>query len=186
MPAEPGKVATTLETALRRLEALTAKLDDVADRQARAAARELLELVLDLHGLALARATAMVAAAEGGSGLLDRLIMDPYVCAILLLHGVHPHDARTRLNQAIGRMHPQWAERGFQVDLISIEKGSARIRLIKNGSSAPTDELRREVEDVLAEAAPDLDDILVEIEIAGAAAGAAGVSRARAPAFHAG
>ncbi len=182
MPDEPAKAATTLESALRRLEALTAKLDDVADRQARAAARELLELVLDLHGLALARTTAMVAAAEGGSALLDRLIADPYVCAILLLHGLHPHDARTRLNRAIERMDPQWAERGFHADLISVEGASARIRLTRRNGSAPTDELRREVEEVLAEAAPDLDEILVEVEVAGAA----GVTRARTPAFHAG
>ena len=186
MPAEPGKVATTLETALRRLEALTAKLDDVADRQARAAARELLELVLDLHGLALARTTAMVAAAEGGSVLLDRLIMDPYVCAILLLHGVHPHDARTRLNQAIGRMHPQWAERGFQVDLISIEKGSARIRLIKNGSSAQTRLSSAAKSKTFWQRPRPIWMISWSRSKLRRAAGAAGVSRARAPAFHAG
>jgi hypothetical protein len=175
MTAEPGKDAATLEKALRRLEALTATLETVADARARDAARELLELVLDLHGLALARMTSVVVNAEDGSALIEALIADPHISSILLLHGLHPHDAGTRLNQAIGRMHPQWAERGFQVDLLGVSAASARIRLYKNGSSEPVDELRREVEDVLAEAAPDLDDILVEIEVAGGAGAALAV-----------
>jgi hypothetical protein len=185
MTAEPGRDATTLEKALRRLEALTATLDTVGDLPAREAARELLELVLDLHGLALARMMSAIAGAENGSALIETLTTDPHISAILLLHGLHPHDAKARLDQAIGRMHAQWAERGFQVDLLSVDASSARIRLYKNGSSEPVDELRREVEDVMSEAAPDLDDILVEIEVAGAAGGAraAGVTGA-APALH--
>jgi hypothetical protein len=187
MTTEPGKDATTLEKALLRLEALTGTLQTVADPHARDAARELLELLLDLHGLALARMTSLVATAENGSALVERLIADRHICAILLLHGLHPHDAETRLNQAIGRMHQQWAERGFQVDLLSVGTAAARVRLYKNGSSEPVDELRREVEDVLAEAVPDLDDILVEIEVAGAAgaAGAVGVTGLAGPALQA-
>jgi hypothetical protein len=175
MTAELGKDGATLEKALRRLEALTATLEIVTDPRARDAARELVELVLDLHGLALARMTSVVATAVNGSALIETLIADPHTCAILLLHGLHPLDAKTRLNQVIERMHPQWVERGFQVDLLSVGAASARIRLYKNGGSEPVGELRREVEDVLAEAAPDLDDILVEIEIAGAASAARAV-----------
>jgi hypothetical protein len=185
MTGQPAKDAATLEKALRRLEALTATLDTGADPHARDAARELLELVLDLHGLALARMTAVVAGAENGSALIEALIAEPHICAILLLHGLHPHDAGTRLNRAIERMHPQWAERGFAVHLTSVGTASARIRLYKNGSSESADEFRREVEDVLAEAAPDLDDISVEIEVAGAADAArpVGVTGGAAPAL---
>ena len=108
---------------------------------------------------------------------------------MLLLHGLHPHDARTRLDQAIGRMHPQWAGARLSGRFLGVEGGSRRASAsYKNGNSEPIDELRREVEDVLTEAAPDLDDILVEIEVAGAVGTAAAVlvSRARAPALHAG
>ena len=78
---------------------------------------------------------------------------------------------RTRLSQAIGRMHPQWAERGFQVDLIE-----HRERRLRAFASSRTAARRRRTscaaksKTILAEAAPDLDDILVEIEIAPAAA----------------
>lgn len=181
MTAAVGKDTATLEKSLHRLEALTATLDGVSDPVARETSRELLELMLDLHGLALARLTSVVAGAENGSALIEAMVADPNICAILLLHGLHPHDAKTRLRAAIERMHPQWAERGFQVDLLGLSSASARVRLYKNGSSEPVDELRREVEDILAEAAPDLDDILVEVEIAGAM----GATGAAAPALHA-
>jgi hypothetical protein len=130
-------------------------------------------LTLDLHGLALARLTSVVAGAEHGSTLIEALIADPHISAILLLHGLHPQDAKTRLRQAIERRRPQWAERGFQVDLLSISAAAARLRLYKNSSAEPADQLRREVEDAMADAAPDLDDIVVEVEAAGAADAAA-------------
>jgi hypothetical protein len=175
MTAAPGQDDTAaLQKALHRLEALTAALDRVADSEAREAARELLELTLDLHGLALARLTAIIAAADNSAMLLDAMATDPRTCAVLLLHGLHPHDAKTRLQRAIAGRQSGWAERGFAVDVLGVGVSDARVRLYKyDGSEAPA-ELRREVEEALCEAAPDLDDITVEVEIAGAARRVAG------------
>jgi hypothetical protein len=169
MKAAANNGDRTLHNALVRLEVLTEALERVADSKARETAREMLELMLDLHGLALARLTAMVAAAPNGHTLFDALTGDPNVCAILLLHGLHPHDARVRLDRTIADKQPQWAERGFQVNVLGIDNGVARVSVYKNGSAEPADELCREVEELLSEAAPDLDDIVVEIEVAGAA-----------------
>ena len=52
-------------------------------------ARELVALVLELHGLGLARLMAILAPAQGGA-LVERLIQDEHVRAMLLLHGLHP------------------------------------------------------------------------------------------------
>jgi hypothetical protein len=183
MTAAPKKDGTPLHNTLRRIEALTDVLDRVSDRQTREAAHELLGLMLDLHGLALARLMSVVAVAAD-SAASDALIADPYVCAILLLHGLHPRDARTRLDQAIATMQPQWQERGFHIDFLGMSAGTARVRLYKNGSAEPVDELCREVEAFLCEAAPDLDDILVEIKVAGAASGLE-IDTATARALHA-
>jgi hypothetical protein len=133
--------------------------------------------------LALARLMSVVAVAADNAAS-DALIADPYVGAMLLLHGLHPRDARTRLDQAIADMQPQWQERGFHIDVLGISAGTARVRLYKNGSSEPLDELCREVEALLSEAAPDLDDILVEVKVAGAASGL-DIDMAAASAFHA-
>jgi hypothetical protein len=183
MIAAPKEHSTALHNTLRRIEALTDRLDRVADPQTREAAHELLGLMLDLHGLALARLVSVVAAVAD-SAASDALIADPYVCAILLLHGLHPRDAQTRLDQAIADMQPQWQERGFHVDLLGMSAGTARVRLYKNGSSEPVDELCREVAALLSEAAPDLDDIFVEIKVAGAASDL-DIDAAAAPALRA-
>jgi hypothetical protein len=162
-----------LDKTLGRLETLTVALDSVTDSKAREAARELMEVLLDLHGLALARALAVVAKADGSTALMQGLAADPHVRAVLLLHGLHPQDADTRLKDVIARMHPQWSERGFRVDLIDASANAARVRLHKNGSAEPAEQLRREIEEILVDAAPDLDEITIEFDSAPAKAVAA-------------
>jgi hypothetical protein len=150
-----------LEKVLARLHELTVALDGISDIGAREAARELMGLLLDLHGLGLARMTAIVAA---DSALTAQLAKDPSVRALLLLHGLHPQDPRERLGEAIARMQPQWRAHGFHVDLVSAGPSSARVRLHNNGSTEPADQIRQEVEAVLVDAAPDLDDIAIELD----------------------
>lgn len=152
----------TLEKTLRRLEDLTIALNNASNVNACEAARELLELILDLHGLALARLTSVAAGALDGEALRKRIIDDPYIGAVLLLHGLHPQDARTRLREIIERMNVEWAARGFRVDLLGIESASARVRVHRNGAAGDMDALRREVEEILVNAAPDLDEIVID------------------------
>ncbi len=158
-----GNGSATLTDALRRLEELTGALHNAPPGNAREMARELLELVLDLHGLALARMTSLASASEQGPGLIESMIADPYVRGVLLLHGLHPHEPELRLRQTIEQMRPQWNSRGFHVDLISADSTTARIRVNKNGSGEATDAIRLSVEEALVDVAPDLDDIAVEI-----------------------
>lgn len=153
-----------LEKALLRLETLTFALEKVADEAAREMARELLELVLDLHALALARITAIVAGSENGGALVERLTANPHIRAILLLHGLHPQDPEQRLRQAIEARRYSWAERGIRVDLTTVQQSSARVVVSLLGASESVDLLRNEIECALVDAAPDLDEVLVEIE----------------------
>lgn len=157
----------TLGESLRRLGELTAALDGVGNEAAREAGSELLRLVLDLHGLALARITAIIAGAENGRVLTEMLTADPYARAALLLHGLHPQEPERRLRDAIGRMNALWRERGFHVGLVGVGGGVARIRIYNQGGGEPAYVLREEIEDALVEAAPDLDDFVFEIDGSG-------------------
>jgi hypothetical protein len=139
-----------VQASLRRLEALIAALDALPDPAAREPARELLELVLDLHGLALAKIVAGVAAG-GDHGLLARLTEDPHIGAMLLLHGAHPEEPETRVRRALESTAP---------GLISVRLIGGSLRLLLSGAGAPA--LRQEIEDAIIDAAPDLDDILFE------------------------
>lgn len=149
--------------ALRRVEALIAALDRIADPAAREPARELLELVLEMHTLGLARIIAIVADAPGGASLLDRLAEDPPARAILLLHGLHPQEAEARIRAALDRLRPDWALRGIGVRLREVAGGAARLTA-SAGGNGPIDaaSLRAEIEAALVEAAPDLDKIIIE------------------------
>ncbi|MGE4173787.1 MAG: nitrogen fixation protein NifU [Methylocystis sp.] len=155
----------TLEEALARLEMLTAALERVADAQAREATRELIALVLDLHGRAFERLNAIIGASSDGAALIERIVEDQDIRAMLLLHGLHPQHVEQRLRDVVLRMQPQWSARGLQVDLISAGKSFAIVQLRRNGLAEPNDELRLEIENALTDAAPDLDDILIEMDM---------------------
>ncbi len=152
-----------LEGSLRRVEGLIAALDRIPDPATREPARELLELVLELHTLGLARIIAIAAAAPGGASLLDRLAEDPQARAILLLHGLHPQEAEARIRPALDRLRPDWALRGIGVRVREVGGGGARL-FATVGANGPVDSaaLRSEIESAIVEAAPDLDDIVIE------------------------
>jgi hypothetical protein len=129
-------------------------------------ARELMEVTLDLHGLALAQMTAAIIASEGGENLMQKLLATPHVRAILLLHGLHPEEPEQRLRQAIEAMREQWRKRGVDVVLLRGGSGSAHVQVCRHSDQGSAADLRQEIEDILADAAPDLDEIVVEIAVA--------------------
>ena len=157
---------SALGQCLRRLESLIESLDRVQDANARSAARALLETALDLHGLALARILTICQGFENGDDVIRSLIDDEYVAAIALLHGLHPQEAEARLRRKIATMRPHWGVRGFRVDLISVDRTSARVRVDFADDDARQNEgglkLKRELEDLFAEAAPDLDSVVID------------------------
>jgi hypothetical protein len=162
------------EGALRRIEERIAALDAMPDSRGRTAARDILEAVLDLHGLALARFLAIVAASDDGDTLLQALAADEQVAALLLLHGLHPELPEARVRKALQRAKPKLAAQGADLQLIEVSDGVARLRLRMPGASREeTAMVRREIEDTIVEAAPDLEEIAILNEVGNGAAPAA-------------
>lgn len=155
---------TLLDRSLQQLGSLIGELERIAEPRARQSAQQAIELLLDLHGLALARLTSIIAAANGEPTLGKLLAADPHVCAILLLHGLHPQDAGERIRETLSRLQAQWQVRGFRVDFVSLAPASARVRVHRFDTSENPQVLLHEVEAALIDAAPDLDDIVVEFE----------------------
>lgn len=156
--------AEGVEQALRRIEELIAALDSLPDPAAREPARALLEVVLDLHSLALARVTATIAS-EGGAALLQRLAEDEPVRAILLLHGLHPETVEVRVDRAIEELRPRFSVCGLGIKLVESNAKLARVR-VRWTSEGPgrvdAAALREEIEAVIVEAAPDLETLEIE------------------------
>lgn len=161
-----GEEKREQEAALRRLEELIGALDEHPDPAAREPARELVELVLDLHGVALAKLMGVVAAAEGGTAILARLAEDDQVKSMLLLHGLHPERLDVRIRKAVERLTPHLGVHGLRLEVVEIAKGTARLRVRPgNGGTVKASllwTLPSEIEDVIVEAAPDIEKVVIE------------------------
>jgi len=120
---------------------------------------QLLEQMLDLHGEGLARMVAMLE-----PEVRDRLVDDPVVATMLLVHGLHPVPLEQRVVTALDRVRPYLASHGGDVALLGIEDGVAQL-LLKgscNGCASSSATLELAIERALDEEAPDLLGVEVE------------------------
>lgn len=153
---------SALGQCLRRMETSVEMLDGISDEKVRSIARELLEASLDLHGLALARLIAIGQGGGDGAAIISRFVADEYVAAVMLLHGLHPDEAEVRLRRKLASMRSHWGVRGFRVDLLGVDGACANVGVRFGDDRSDRTAIRREIEDALTEAAPDLDRIIVE------------------------
>jgi hypothetical protein len=120
----------------------------------------LLEAVLDLHGLALARIMSAVASAKDGKELLAGFAEDEQIKAVLLLYGLHPEDPETRLHRALAGLQPRFDQAGIVVKLGRVTAKAASLRV--SGDPLAAERLPQEIEQAIVNAAPDLDEIAVD------------------------
>jgi hypothetical protein len=155
-----------VDAALRQLEELIERLDRLPDPEAREPARKLVELILDLHGVALARLLAILASSDGGSTILSRLSEDDQVRPLLLLHGLHPENAETRVRKAVERLRPHLGIHGLRLDLVQVANGTVRVRVRQSEGVALKPSilwsLPMEIEGAIVEAAPDIDKVVID------------------------
>ena len=87
------------EARIARVEALTGILERCPDPEARAASRELVGALLDLHGEGPGEILALTSgkAGDAGRAIASSFARDDLVANLLLLHGLHPDDLETRV-----------------------------------------------------------------------------------------
>lgn len=130
---------------------------------ARERAEQLVSEVVELYGAGLARVMEMI----DDQAVVERLAADDLVASLLLVHGLHPHDLRRRVSDALERVRPYLGSHGGDVRLLEIvEDGNGyRVELEFAGScggcpsSAVTLELT--VEDAIRAAAPEVSSVEV-------------------------
>lgn len=127
---------------------------------------ELVQRIVGLYGEGLVR----VLRHAGDAGALSpelqaRLGEDEVVSSLLLLHGIHPLPPEERVRRALDALRRSPA--GADVLLIGIENGAPRVRIASSGTFAPSTQqsLEQAIRRVIAEAAPDLDDAIIEGEM---------------------
>jgi Fe-S cluster biogenesis protein NfuA len=150
---------------VQRISSLVTELDSVVDPAARAAAKQLLQLVMELHGTGLERMLEVASqSGEQGSHLIEQFGRDPLVSSLLVLYGLHPEDLETRVTRAVERLRPTLRKQGAELELLGVDDRGVRVRVGTNGHScgSTTQALKATVEGAIYEAAPDVGNLLVE------------------------
>src|SRR5271155_748806 len=132
---------------------------------ARERAEQLVREVVELYGAGLSRIMAAVGD-RADPGMLNRLVADDLVASLLLVHGLHPHDLRRRVSDALDRVRPYLGSHGGDVDVLEVtedDAGEITVRLAFTGSckSCPSSAVTLElaVEDAVRAAAPEVSSI---------------------------
>jgi hypothetical protein len=149
---------------VRQLGTLVGKLDQMPGGSSKVAARELVQLLMEVHGTGLERIMELVfeSGAEG-EAMIDRLGKDPIVRNLLLLYSLHPEDLETRVLSALETVGSRLRKFDSEVELVSIHDGAVQVRLRTfghaHGSAAKN--LRSITEEEIYNLAPDLASLTI-------------------------
>jgi hypothetical protein len=145
---------------LESIETLIRQIEAAGDPNVRTAARELVELVMELHGAVLERIVEVLRSnGESGQSILGTLVRDDRVASLLVLYGLHPLTLAERINQALDKSNHQMRSRSATVELVAIEDGAVRVNLKANGHGPA---LKEVVETAIYQAAPDITSLIID------------------------
>jgi Fe-S cluster biogenesis protein NfuA len=146
------------EARIARVETLTGILERCADPATRSASRELVGTLLDLHAAGLARIIELVAGSgDAGDAIVQALAGDSLVASLLLLHGLHPVDLKSRVDTALEGVRKRLGP-DVGLELVDLEAETLRLRLSGGAGGCPSSAaaMKKSVEDAVLDVAPDL------------------------------
>lgn len=161
-----------VESVVHQIERLLEE-NSRADPAQQRIAEEAIRLLMRLYGAGLSRMMEILHEnrADEVSG---KIADDKLLASLLLLHGLHPVSAETRVREALHRAQKRLD--GHRLVLDGISEGVAHVTLERNGSGRLPADLSTSIERAIAESAPELDGVriaglmeaapLVQIEMA--------------------
>ncbi|KMO95574.1 hypothetical protein [Streptomyces roseus] len=146
---------TDAREAGRRVDEVLERLAASGDREACAAAEELVRVLMDFYGAGLARIVEKLGVERLG-GLLD----DELVASLLALHDLHPEDVHARIARALDSVRDP-------VELVAFDAATGVLRLRSApgggcGCGSGADAVPQSVEDALACFAPEVTSVELE------------------------
>jgi hypothetical protein len=148
----------------QQVEKLVERVNALPDENARSAALELLQAVMDLHGAALRRVVELLSESELHHDSLSKLASDPMVCGLLVLYGIHPIALTQRVAQAVEKLRPELKKQGASLELVSVTDDGVRLKVDArtHGLAASPEKIRGVVEHAILEAAPEIPGVTIE------------------------
>jgi Fe-S cluster biogenesis protein NfuA len=150
---------------VQKIGGLVQDLETIADPASRAAAKDLVQLLMDLHGAGLERMLEIVfQSGEPGARIIEDLGQDPLVGSLLVLYGIHPDDLHTRVERKLKQIVSKLHKMGAEASLVSVQDGHVRVQATVHGHScgSTAGNVRTLIEEAIYEAAPDLSSVAVE------------------------
>ena len=150
---------------VQKIGGLVHDLEAIADPASRAAAKELVQLLMDLHGTGLERILEIVfKSSESGVQIIDELSRDSLVSSLLILYGLHPEELQPRVERKLEQIRSKLHKMGAEASLVSVNGGDIRLRVTVDGHAcgSTSQAVRATVEEAVYEAAPDLTSLVVE------------------------
>jgi Fe-S cluster biogenesis protein NfuA len=147
-----------------RIEQLIQRVTALKDEQARAAALDLLQSLMDFHSAALSRVIDVLSGSQEGRSALAKLNEDPLICGLLVLYGIHPLTLPQRVDRAVEKAGEQLRKQNATVDLVRVTETSVQVKVqrSKHGCFLSPQKLRFIVEHAIREIAPEIVDIIVD------------------------
>jgi hypothetical protein len=149
---------------VRKLGALVGELDQTPASSSRVATRELVQLLMEIHGTGLERIMELVfESGVEGEAMIAKLGKDPIARSLLLLYSLHPEDLETRVLQALETMASRLRKFDSTVELISICEGAVQLQVRTSGHAhgSTAKNLRSIVEEGIYEQAPDVASLTI-------------------------
>lgn len=150
---------------LQKLGSLLHDLETIADPASRSAAKELVQLLMDLHGSGLERILEIVfQSGEVGGEIIDKLGRDSLLSSLLVLYGLHPEELQTRVERKLEQIRSKLHKMGAQARLVSVNGSEVRVHVAidRHSCGSTARSIGSVVEEAMYEAAPDLTSLVVE------------------------
>jgi hypothetical protein len=141
------------------------ELEAIGDPAVRAAAKDLIQLLMEMHGSGLERMLEVIfQSGDAGVRLIDELGGDPVVSGLLVLYGLHPDDLQSRVEQKLAQIRSRLFKMGAEAQLITVNGSDVRVRVKIEGHAcgSTSQNVKTLVEEAAYEAAPDLTSLVVE------------------------
>jgi Fe-S cluster biogenesis protein NfuA/nitrite reductase/ring-hydroxylating ferredoxin subunit len=164
-PAAAAAGGSSSGELLDRVQRLSERVERLEDPQARDAAQELVAAILEMHGAGLATIGAVLDdAGAAGADAKAKLVADPVVASLLLIHDLYPVPLEQRVGEALEEVRPYMESHDGNVELLGVEDGVVRLRLAGScdGCPASASTLELAIKEALEKAAPDLVGLEVE------------------------
>lgn len=144
---------------IRRLGTLVGEIDQAAGHPSAVAARELAQILMEVHGAGLERMMEIAfESGKPGEAIISRFGQDPIVRNLLFLYSLHPDDLETRVLKGLETARAYLRKFDSRVELLSMQDGAVRLQLHTGGHScgSTTKNLESVVEASVYEFAPDV------------------------------